>query len=243
MRLPVVVGLIERRVLVNFRVAPEVLQQHLPAPFRVQTYQGHGIAGICLIRLAHERPRFLPAFLGMRSENAAHRVAVTWDTPQGPQVGVYVLRRDTSSRFNAFVGGRFFPGVHHRARFTVAETAQSVAVALRSDDGATHIEVRGQVAATMPTTSAFADLAAASAFFERGAIGYSPAKAAGCFDCLELHSHGWRVEPLAVESVVSSWFEDTGRFPPGSVAFDSALLMRGIEHEWRSHPPLHAQAP
>jgi hypothetical protein len=51
-------------------------------------------------------------------------------------------------------------------------------------------------------------------------------------------SHGWRVEPLAVEHVESSWFEDAARFPAGSVAFDSALLMRDVAHEWRGHARL-----
>ena len=184
MRLPIVTGLIERRVLVNFRVQADVLQRQLPAPFRVQTVDGCGIAGVCLIRLAHERPKFLPSFLGLRSENAAHRIAVTWDTPGGEASGVYVLRRDTSSAINSLVGGRFFPGRHHRARFTVTETADDVAIALRSVDGATHIAVRGRVANALPPTSMFPDLATASAFFERGAIGYSATDDPGCFDCL-----------------------------------------------------------
>ncbi|HZN39698.1 MAG TPA: DUF2071 domain-containing protein [Planctomycetota bacterium] len=238
MLLPVVQGLIERRVLVNFRVQADVLQAQLPRPFRVQTVGGFGMAGVCLIRLAQERPRFVPSFLGLRSENAAHRVAVERDTPAGPQRGVFVLRRDTSSALNAFVGGRFFPGTHHRARFDVRETADEVAVALRSEDGDTRIAVRGRRAAEMPKTSVFPDVAAASAFFEQGALGWSPAKDPQCFDCLELVSHGWRVEPLAVEEVESSWFQDAARFPAGSVAFDSALLMRDVAHEWRSHARL-----
>ena len=238
MRLPIVKGLIERRVLVNFRVQPDVLQRQVPAPFRVVTVGGQGIAGVCLIRLAHERPRFLPSFLGQRSENAAHRVAVTWDTATGPKEGVYVLRRDTSSALNAFVGGRFFPGKHHRARFDVHESANEIAITLRSDDGATRIAVRGTVAAALPKTSVFPDLATASAFFERGAIGHSPTDDPRCFDCLELCSQGWHVEPLAVEHVESSWFQDLVRFPAGSVTFDSALLMRNVAHEWRGHPAL-----
>lgn len=235
MRLPVVQGLIERRVLVNYRVQPDVLQAQLPRPFRVQTVGGFGMAGVCLIRLAQERPRFVPSFLGLRSENAAHRVAVERDTPEGPVRGVFVLRRDTSSALNAFVGGRFFPGTHHRARFDVRESEDEIAVALRSEDGHTRIAVRGRRVAQMPRTSVFPDVAAASGFFEQGALGWSPAREPGCFDCLELVSHGWRVEPLAVEHVESSWFEDAARFPAGAVAFDSALLMRDVAHEWRGH--------
>ena len=232
MRVPVVQGLIERRVLVNFRVDPEVMQRHVPAPFRVVTVAGHAIAGICLIRLAQERPRFVPRWAGLRSENAAHRVAVTWDAAEGPREGVFVLRRDTSSVFNTWVGGRLFHGTHHRAHFSVAELGDRVDITMRSTDGITRVAVRGSVAPALPGGSVFADLGAASRFFEGGAVGWSPNVRAGCFDCLELRSRGWRVEPLAVEHVESSWLDDDANFPRSAVAFDSALLMRGIEHRW-----------
>jgi len=45
-----------------------------------------------------------------------------------------------------------------------------------------------------------------------------------------------------VERVESSFFEDKSRFPPGTVKFDCALLMRDIEHEWHSREPLVCSA-
>lgn len=78
MKLPVVKGVIDRRILVNYRVEPGVLNGLLPAPFRPKLVHGAGMAGICLIRLRQVRPAFLPAWLGISSENAAHRAAVEW---------------------------------------------------------------------------------------------------------------------------------------------------------------------
>jgi hypothetical protein len=49
---------------------------------------------------------------------------------------------------------------------------------------------------------------------------------------LRLHSFQWKVEPLAVSRVESSFFADPQRFPPGAATFDCALLMRDIDHEW-----------
>ena len=69
MRIPTIRGLIDRRVLVNFRVEPDVLSAILPTPFRPQIVNGFGIAGICLIRLKHIRPKFLPPIIGISSEN------------------------------------------------------------------------------------------------------------------------------------------------------------------------------
>ncbi|HYC77413.1 MAG TPA: DUF2071 domain-containing protein, partial [Planctomycetota bacterium] len=123
MRLPVLRGVIDRRILVNYRVDPDVLRRLLPAPFRPQIVRGFGVAGICLIRLRAVRPRFWPGPWGLRSENAAHRVAVEWDDDGAVRSGVYVPRRDSSSRWNAWLGGRLFPGVQHRASFDVKEEA------------------------------------------------------------------------------------------------------------------------
>ena len=144
MQLPVVRGIIQRRVLVNYRVRPEVLSGLLPPPFEPKTVAGWGMAGICLIRLAELRPRGIPARLGLSSENAAHRIAVVWGQRGARQEGVFVRRRDTSAWWNVAAGGQLFPGVHHRADFDIQETAGRLRVALESRDGVTR--VRGQSA-------------------------------------------------------------------------------------------------
>jgi hypothetical protein len=237
-QIPVIRGVIDRRILVNFRADPGVLATILPAPFRPKLVNGAGMAGVCLIRLKHIRPRFLPSLLGVSSENAAHRIAVEWDQHGQTKEGVFIPRRDTSSRLNTLVGGRLFPGLHHHAAFKVQEEGDRFKVELDSDDGRTHLLVDGHVAQELPGTSVFNSLEAASDFFERGALGYSVTAREGQFDGLELRSLRWRVQPLAVERVQSSFFEDRALFPPGSVEFDCALLMRGIDHEWHGRPKL-----
>ena len=238
MKIPVVRGVIDRRLLVNYRVDPAVLAPLLPAPFRPKVVRGVGMVGICLIRLRRVRPAFLPGWLGISSENAAHRTAVEWDDHGTTREGVYVRRRDTSSWLNAVAGGRLFPGVHHRARFAVEETADRYAVALRSDDGVTSLSVRGRRADRLPASSVFGSLDEASAFFRGGSLGYSATADPARFQGLELRCRDWRVEPLAVEEVRSSFFDDEALFPRGSIEFDCALLMRDIEHEWHGRPDL-----
>ena len=107
LKLPVINGLIRRRLLVNYRVAPKVIQPLLPEKFRPKVHEGFAIAGICLIRLEQIRVKGLPAFTGISSENAAHRIAVTWEDEGGKtQEGVYIPRRDTDSMLNQLAGGR-----------------------------------------------------------------------------------------------------------------------------------------
>ena len=57
MKLPIIEGVINRRILVNFRVEPEVIQKQLPSRFRPKLHAGRAIAGICLIRLEQIRPK------------------------------------------------------------------------------------------------------------------------------------------------------------------------------------------
>lgn len=70
--------------------------------------------------------------------------------------------------------------------------------------------------------------------------------APGRFDELTLSTRAWKVEPLHVTRVESSFFEDPQRFPAGSAEFDCALLMRNVPHELRAEEDIdigHARVP
>lgn len=233
-QLPAVAGIIERRVLVNFRCQPDIIQNVLPEPFRPKLVRGWSIAGICLIRLNGVRPAFLPALGGLRSENAAHRIAVEWDDGGITKEGVFIPRRDTNARLNRLAGGKFFPGIHHAAQYRVAETDNRFEIEMRSDDGIAFVSIRACVTDKLPQNSVFGSLHEASEFFQRGSLGWSSRVEKDTFDGLELGCAEWRMEPLAVERVESSFFGDTKRFPAGSVRFDSAFLMRNIPHQWHA---------
>jgi hypothetical protein len=232
MLMPSVRGVIDRRILVNYRIDPDVLARVLPAPFRPLQINGWGMGGICLIRLKQVRPRFLPGVLGFSSENAAHRIAVEWDQDGTQHEGVFVPRRDTSSQLNLLLGGRVFPGVHHHASFEVEETVDRFHVNLSSDDGEVRVVVTGRRSSGLPANSIFRSVEEASEMFRRGSLGYSATASQTAFEGLELRTFNWHVDPLAIETVESSYFENKTLFPDGSVAFDSAFLMQGIRHEW-----------
>lgn len=238
MQFPIIRGLIDRRILVNYRVDPNVLAELLPAPFQPKIVRGYGVAGVCLIRLKQIRPRFLPAAIGIGSENAAHRIAVEWEQDGAVREGVFIPRRDTSSCLNSWAGGRIFPGQHHHAHFQVHEEGNRVSLALTSDDGQTHVAIEGRTGDELPANSVFRTREEASDFFQRGSLGYSVSDEAGKFDGLELRCRTWSLAPLTVEHALSSFFDDSTIFPAGSARFESAFLMRKIEHEWHARAPL-----
>lgn len=239
MNLPAIQGVIRRRLLLNYRVDPQVIAQQLPSVFTPKLHQGYAIAGICLIRLEHVRPLGLPSVVGLSSENAAHRIAVNWDGPNGIEEGVFIPRRDTNSALNRLAGGRAFPGEYHAADFDVTETDTAVVLRMDARDGTVSVRVSAEDSHDMPRDSCFSSIEDSSSFFEPGALGYSVSSDPGKLHGVVLQTKAWHVDPLAVDEVYSSYFTDAAQFPRGSVEFDHGLIMRNVEHEWHSSADIH----
>jgi len=231
MRIPTIHGYIDRRILINFTADPKVVEKIIPFPFRPKIYKGKAIVGICLIRLKNIKPKGFPDFIGLNSENGAHRIAVEWDENSETKSGVYITRRDTSLKLNTCVGGRIFPGRHYLARFNVKENNGNYHIDFKSSDD-TEIIIDATETMLFDHQSIFETLSNTSEFFKNGDLGYSPNK--DKFDGLRLNAYKWEVRPLDVSKVKSSFFENEEIFPNGSVTFDNALLMTNIEHEWKS---------
>jgi hypothetical protein len=176
----------------------------------------------------------LPQVVGVSSENAAHRIAVLWNDENGlTREGVFIPRRDTNSPLNHFLGGKIFPGEYNLATFNVEESGPQIDFSMKSRDGKVAVEVKGSLSECLPEGSIFASVSEASAFFESGSLGYSARSDSEHLDAIKLETKEWRVEPLNIEKVYSSYFADEKKFPKGSVEFDHTLIMRNIAHEWR----------
>jgi hypothetical protein len=221
---------IERRLLVNYRIAPDLIAPRLPAGFRPQLVSGWAVGGVCFIRLADTRPAGLRLRIGGRSENVAHRFAVEWDAGGKTCTGVYIPRRDTNSRVVALAGGPLFPGVHRRATFTVSESPAQIAIGVASCDGDVHLEVMVRSAARL-RSELFSSVQAAMNFFREGSTGWSPSSD-GNLDQVRLVSDQWDARPVTVTRMVSSLFDDDRAFPSDKCNLDSALLMENLDATW-----------
>lgn len=230
--LPIMEGVIRRRVLLNFRVEPDLVTPLLPAPIEVLSVNGVAIVGVCLIGMEQLRPKGLPGRIGMSSENMAHRVAIRYPTGNGMQDGVFIWRRETDDCLVSLLGGRLFPGVQQRAAFTIQETADSISIDVKTGEGQADVGFAASYGSAWATDSVFATFDDAAEFFRRGDCGFSCSLRAGKLDGLQLKTLRWDMSALRITRLHAAFFEDAHRFPAGAVQFDCALLMRGVPHEW-----------
>ena len=239
MKIPAIQGIIRRRILLNYRVDPDVVQKLMPSKFTPKLVDGYSIAGICLIRLEQIRPKGMPKIIGISSENSAHRIAVQWKDDRGDQEGVFVPRRDTDSLMNSLAGGRIFSGVNHHSRFKISDYDGEIALRVDTTDSPSPlVDLKVRQNDQFPESSVFKTLQESSDFFEHGCIGYSSRPNSCTLDGILLEVADWTVSPLSVDYVKSSYFDDHSLFPPESIEFDHALLMRNIPHEWHSEPAM-----
>lgn len=233
MKLPVLNGIIDRRILINYSVEPEVVSSLLPTHLRPLVVNGYASGGICLIRLKHIGLKYTPSIFRITSENAAYRFLVTCKDKGGWVRGVYIPRRTTDSWLNVVVAGKLFAWPHYPARFESTEDKGRYSVRMGPDDGPVELEITAHRTDDFPEHSMFRSLAEASLCFANCNLGISPATHSRSFKTICLETSTWSVAPLVVDKLCSAYFSDTRRFPKGSIAFDNALLMEGIQHAWR----------
>jgi hypothetical protein len=232
---------IERRLLVNYRIDPEVLERHLPEPFRPQLVSGWAVGGVCFIRLGGLRPAHFPRAIGLTTENVAHRFAVEWHDDCGTQVGVFIPRRDTDSRLTTLAGDRAFPGIHRLARFGVQEDGPVLRIDVTSHDGGLELSVSAHESATLDS-QLFGSLEDAVDFFRQGSLGFSPSGTTECLAGVRLECPRWDARPVNVDSMNSSMFDDGTAFPKGSCTLDCGLVMRDLKARWITEGALESHS-
>ena len=222
---------IERRLLINYRIDPEVVGRHLPAPFRPQLVSGWAVGGVCFIRLGNLRPAHFPRAVGLTTENVAHRFAVEWDDDTGNHVGVFIPRRATDSRLTALCGDRVFPGAHRLARFGVHEDGQTLRITVATRDGGLGLSVIAREGAAFGS-QLFGSLEDAIDFFRQGTLGYSPSGPDARLAGVRLECQQWDARPVGVDAMTSTMFDDVHGFPKGSCSLDCGLVIRDLRARW-----------
>ena len=232
--LPTLEGVIARRTLLNYWIEPKVVRPLVPAALELATVDGLAVAGTCLIRLEHLRPKGVPSAVGISSENMAHRIAIRYRPNGGDELrdGVFIWRRQTDRGMVTLLGGRLFPGVHGRSTFDIDESGDRLDYRVTNDDATANVRLSVRSADTWPGSRLFPRFEDVRAFFQRGDHGFSCSLRGDRLEGMQLRTSVWDMSPLAVEHVTSAFYDDRARFPEGSIGLDGAVLMRGIPHEW-----------
>jgi hypothetical protein len=161
----------------------------------------------------------------------AHRIAIRYPSDGDMRDGVFIWRRDTDRTLVRLLGGRLFPGVHHQARFDVHDELEALSYRVRSQDTATDIDLDVS-SGPWRGTPLFPTFEEIESFFARGDCGFSCGLRGDRLEGLRLRSLNWAMEPLTVNRVASTFYDDRSRFPAAAITLDGAVLMRGISHEW-----------
>lgn len=226
-----IVGNIDRRILVNYRIDPVTLSKILPSKFRPRIINGYALGGICLIRFKKMRPKAFPEFMGSTSENGTHRFCVEWDEKGIVRKGVFVLQRFTNSKLHELGSNILYPGALTFADFKTMEENGKYKIEFQSKDGG-QLKVQVQHGESF-RSEVYSSFDEASDDFKTDSVGFSPSKE-NIFNGVELITNSWKVKPLDLISVESSLFENESFFPKGTVEVDHCLFMEDIEHSWKN---------
>ena len=101
------------------------------------------------------------------------------------------------------------------------------------------VKFKGKVASQYDTKSVFPTLDQASDFHAKGSVGYSLSRDKSHFQGMELRLLEWDIQPMHIESAFVRLYDQT--FPTGVAKLDSAMIMRGLKHEWHRIPVIPAQ--
>ena len=245
MQLPVIRGVIDRRILVNYRVDPGVLAALLPAPFRPKLVAASGMVG----RLpdppeARCGPRFLPPLAGdlLRERRPPRRRRMGRGGRR--REGVFVPRRDTDSRLNRLGGRAALPRRPLTTpAFTVRGDGRPLPRRPPQRRRRTSLSVVGGVNAAVAGGVGLRLARGGLRLLRGGLAGVlrdapaRPARGAGAA------APRWRVEPLAGRAGGVQLLRGPVALPAGVGRVRLALLMRGIDHEWHVRGELVGREP
>lgn len=235
MKISTIAGWLTWRIAVNYRVAPHVMREWIPEPFRPKLIEGHALAGLDLVHQKHQRIAGLPKRMGLTSFLAVHRVLVEWEEMGMRKTGLFVLRRDSSLSVHAWAGGRMYPGLYHRSRFKVSQKDDAFSLRMRSRDDQT-IAFEAEKTSHFPHYASFGQINRVASAIRAASPAYQ-ARPDHCdiYEGVDWEIKRWQPQPLRVTHLHASFFEG---MPKNSIFFDHAFLIGESPHRWVRLPEM-----
>lgn len=126
---------VQDRVLVLYRSGEQEIAEQLPPGVRPRTRAGYAILALCYTRLGPVASRWIPHRLAIPCDHVDYRVIVDFEDRRGAIPGAWVLRRETSSRFEARWGARLQRCSYTRATFDVDTHELGIELRATGSDG------------------------------------------------------------------------------------------------------------
>jgi hypothetical protein len=220
------------RFLFNFRVDPDALAQHLPAPYlRPLVINGWSVVSFCVLRLDRLMISPVPRFLGYSTLSCAYRCGIL-DTSSGvEEPSVYVTDRLTDlpvvSRLSPWVFADTLPTI----RPDVARFGDEVRLNICYLDNQ---PVFTATATGLPEgqgfqSEVFGSIEEFASFIKLGVSSYTPSIYGDALAKVDLHKEEPTYEPISASIDFSSL---DGVWPDTGMIFDSAVRAAGGRYTW-----------
>lgn len=215
-----------------YRVQPERTAIALPDGLQLRALDnGFAVGGIALVRRSPVSSSLLPLRL-VTSKNVLHFLSVERMRRDHLQTGAIVMRYDTSSRWNAWVGrGWHWGRRHHHARVEICDSTESIRVRCDSDDHAMHLAFCARPRRDASRASVFQAKDRLLQMLQHDLRGVLPLRNRGSRTAGRRLCQSQLI-PLRIEQLESSLFDDADHFADGAAEFDSAYWLRDDEVVW-----------
>jgi hypothetical protein len=213
---------IQSRCLIYYRAAPEAVSSVLPEGLEPAVYRGFTMVGLCWTRVLGIPGRWLSKHLAPTSDELAYCFSVASRRPDARH-RVWVQHRETNSRFSAHWASRVLGGEYQLAEFRVEETPWRLALDVENG-GRRELTLRAESSAEF-LGSVFLSAREVEDWLQHSGSTQPRSPLVPSAPDLSVAGGRWTIDPLAVFELRCPFFEDPGRFPPGTLQLDSAFRM------------------
>jgi uncharacterized protein YqjF (DUF2071 family) len=218
--------------LVNFAVAPEVLQALLPTPLTPALHNGSAFLAVVIADMDRMRPAFLSRVLGVSYRQVAYRAIVECEGERG----VYFLRSDADNDLMCRLGNlmsdfRFhFADIAHEQ----SETAFRYDLTSYSEDPADIHALFDltQTSHTLPPTSRFASLPEAQKFLVELYTAFVVNGPHVKIRTLRVERGALDITVVPDRTQVYEFMQCSPAFPEGSASIDSIFYIGTLPYYW-----------
>ena len=119
-------GTVKYRFLINYPVAPELLEPHLPPNSRLSLFAGKAWLSACFVHLKHVRPRYLPKWVGASFNYLIMRTRAVLPFPDGKErEAVLVLDNNVNQWYISKLGKSLIGFTFKNRKMKLIETSKS----------------------------------------------------------------------------------------------------------------------